>query len=67
MDVKLPSKEYDDSLPLIEEDKDWEDVKRDDDGEGIPDGDLSSIRAGIMEACKLVRFLSIIETTRKKC
>lgn len=60
--MKISSKEYGDALPLTEEDKDWEEVKRDDDDEGIADGDLSSIRAGIMEACKVVR---IIETTRR--
>ena len=57
-DVKTYPKEYGEAVPLIEEEKDWEDVKRDDDDEGIPDGDLSSIKAGIMEGCKVVRFFS---------
>jgi hypothetical protein len=55
LDVKTHSKEYSETVPLIEEDKDWEDFKRDDDDEGIPDGDLRSIKAGIMEGCKVVR------------
>ena len=62
LDLTTYPKEYGEAVPMIEEEK--EDVKRDDDDEGIPDGDLSSIKAGIMEGCKVVRFFHI-ESTNK--
>lgn len=45
-------------VPLLEVEKDWEDLNHEDneDDEGIPDGDLSSIKAGILEGCKMVGF-----------